>query len=110
YLEHGDERLALPHLATYVRATPEHVVIRMHYAELLFHLQLFNEARDQFEKFIDLAQDCSDISASFLIEVHSKLMDIAEAADDEYAECLHRGIGLYLLACERSHLADPEGT
>src|SRR5438552_18258360 len=73
YLEHGDERLALPHLATYVREAPEHVLIRMHYAELLFRLQQFQEAREQFEKFIDLAQDCSDITPSCLIEVHSKL-------------------------------------
>jgi tetratricopeptide (TPR) repeat protein len=109
YLEQGDERLALPHLATYVRAVPEHALIRVHYAEILFRLQLFQESRAQFEEFIALVQDRADVSPALLIEVHSKLMDIADATDDDYAERLHRGIGLYLLACERLRLANPDG-
>jgi hypothetical protein len=35
-------------------------------------------------------------------------MEIAEAEGDEYAEHLHRGIGLYLLARERAELPEIE--
>src|SRR5262249_30873441 len=40
---------------------------------------------------------------------HSRLMEIAEQSEDEYNEHLHRGIGLFLLARERSTLPEPEG-
>jgi hypothetical protein len=37
-------------------------------------------------------------------------MEIAEGDEDEYAEHLHRGIGLYLLARQRARLPEAEGT
>jgi hypothetical protein len=36
-------------------------------------------------------------------------MEIAEATDDGYSEHLNRGIGLYLLARQRTTLPDPDG-
>jgi tetratricopeptide (TPR) repeat protein len=109
YLEEGVERNAVPHLAIYMRAVPEHVAVRVHYAEILFHLQMFQESRTQFEQCIAHAQDRVEIAPTLHIEIHSKLMEIAEILEDDYAEHLERGIGLYLLAGERSRLADPDG-
>jgi tetratricopeptide (TPR) repeat protein len=110
YLELNDERQALPHLASYVRAVPDHLIMRVHYAEILFRLQLFQEARTQFEEFLVLGQDRSETTPTLLIEVHSKLMEIGELTEDEYTERLHRGIGLYLLAGERNRLGEPDAT
>src|SRR5437879_4496763 len=39
YLDLGDEATACPHLARYVAAQPEHLSIRLHYAELLVRLR-----------------------------------------------------------------------
>jgi hypothetical protein len=36
-------------------------------------------------------------------------MEIAEAEGDDYSEHLHRGIGVYYLACERVVLPDLQG-
>jgi hypothetical protein len=109
YMEKGDEKSALPHLATYVQTNPDHVVIRAHYADLLLRMRFVHDARAQFEKCIALAQDQPKTELSFLLRSHSKLMEIAQTADDEYAERLHRGIGLYLLACARSEASDLVG-
>jgi len=52
-------------------------------------------------------QDESELATKHLVHCYSRLMEIAEAEDDEYAEHLNRGIGLYVLACERAHLPNP---
>jgi tetratricopeptide (TPR) repeat protein len=110
YIEQGNERLAVPHLASYIHTVPEHTVIRVHYADILFRMQLWHESQAQFEECVVCLQERGDVAPNLLIEIHSKLMEIAEVLEDEYAERLERGIGLYLLACERSRLADPDGT
>jgi tetratricopeptide (TPR) repeat protein len=107
-VECGDEAGAERHLAQYVAAFPGHHVARLHHAELLLRLQRPKEARAQFERFVADAQDEPELAAKHLVHCHSRLMEIAEADGDEYAEHLHRGIGLYLLACERAGLPDPE--
>src|SRR5262245_40778389 len=97
-LEKGDEAGALPHLAQYLMANPDHLVGRAHYAELLLRLHHDAEARCEFERF---ASDCPGRTAAHqkqLIHCHSRLMEIAEAGNKDYEEHLHRGIGLYLLA------------
>jgi tetratricopeptide (TPR) repeat protein len=109
YLEKGQDALACTHLAAYVKAHPEQLSIRIHLAELLTRLHRFDEARDEFEHYIADAQDQPEERARHLFHCHSRLMDIAEETGDEYGECLHRGIGLYLLACERATLPDPDG-
>lgn len=109
YLEKGDEEGACPHLAQYVAAHPEHLMIRSHLAELLMRLHRYPEARLHFERFIADAQEQGEPATKQLIHSHSRLLEIAEACEDEYAEHLHRGIGLFLLANERSSLPDPSG-
>jgi tetratricopeptide (TPR) repeat protein len=109
HLEKGDEAGAEPHLAKYVAAFPEHCVVRAHYAELLLRLDRSREARTQFERFVADAQDVPELASRHLIHCHSRLMEIAEAGGDEYNAHLHRGIGLYLLACERAGLPDAGG-
>ena len=109
YLEMGDEDGACPHLLKYVTAHPENIIIRNHLAELLLRLHRLAEARVEFERFIADAQEQGDPASKHLIHCHSRLMEIGEEDADEYNEHLHRGIGLFLLARERSALPDPEG-
>jgi tetratricopeptide (TPR) repeat protein len=109
FIAQGKEEEAAPHLARYVRAQPDHFVIRAHYAELLLRLHQPREARTQFERFVADVQDRDDLARQHLIHCHRQLMEIAEGEEDGYAEHLHRGIGLYLLARERERLPDPEG-
>jgi hypothetical protein len=107
-VENGDPAGAARHLAQYLAAFPEHHVVRVHYAGLLLRLHRPQEARVQFERLLDDVQDDTDPAAKHLIHCHRRLMEIAEEEGDDYAEHLHRGIGLYLLACERAGLSDPE--
>jgi tetratricopeptide (TPR) repeat protein len=109
YLEKGDDEAACPHLAHYVKAHPEHLIVRNHFAELLLRLRRFGDARVEFERFVVDAQDQDGPAAQQLVHCHSRLMEIAEADADYYNEHLNRGIGLFLLARERAHLPDPEG-
>lgn len=101
YLEQGNEAAACPHLERYLAACPEHLAVRGHYAELLRKRRQLNEARTQYERFDADAQETGLARHGYLIHCHSRLMQIAEEQQDEYAEHLHRGIGLYHLACER---------
>jgi tetratricopeptide (TPR) repeat protein len=109
YLEKGDDAAACPHLSRYLTAHPEHLVVRGHFAELLLRMQRMKEARAEFERFVADAQDQEDQPAARqLIHCHSRLMEIAEASEDEYNQHLNRGIGLFLLARERAVLPDAE--
>jgi tetratricopeptide (TPR) repeat protein len=108
YLEKKDEPQACCHLGKYVESHPDKALVRARYAELLHRLHRLPEARAQWEQFIVLAQEQGSEAAAQLIPVHSKLMEIGEESQDEYAEHLHRGIGLYLLACKRSTLPQEE--
>jgi tetratricopeptide (TPR) repeat protein len=105
-LEKGNQAGAAPHLAEYVAAFPDHFVVRAHYAELLMRLNRHREAREQFEHFVADVQDVPALASRHLIHCHSRLMEIAEAEGNEYNEHLNRGIGLFLLACERVCLTD----
>ena len=113
HLELGDDEAACPHLGRYVEARPDQIAVRGHYAELLYRLKHKREARDQFERFIVLAQEAGGPAAKSLLHSHSRLMEIAEQQEDAYAEHLHRGIGLLLLARARADLSnesrDPTG-
>jgi tetratricopeptide (TPR) repeat protein len=102
YLEKGQEGEASFHLARYVAACPEQLGVRLHFAELLLRLRRLHEAQHEFERFILDAQEKPGIDHGLIVQCHSKLVQIAEALDDEYGEHLHRGVGLYLLARERA--------
>lgn len=106
YLEKSQDERAGTFLEGYLRLQPDHFVARAHYAELLLRLKQPREARDQFEKFIADIQDNEELASKHLIHCHSRLMEIAEAEEDEYEEHLHRGIGLYFLAWQRSQLGE----
>src|SRR5438067_711414 len=54
--------------------------------------------------FVPEAQDDDALAHQHLVHCHSRLMEIAEGAEDDYGEHLHRGIGLYLLACQSEDL------
>jgi tetratricopeptide (TPR) repeat protein len=98
YLDQGDQARACPQFGLYLQACPQHVIVRAHYAELLLRLNHTGEARTEFQRFAADAQEQSDQYGKQLIHCHSRLMEIAEGEEDGYAEHLHRGIGLFLLA------------
>lgn len=106
HVARGEDAEATRWLARYVEAQPDHHVIRLHYAELLLRLGKKPEGRAQLERFIADVQDRADLADAHLLDCHTRLLQLAEADDDEYGEHLNRGIGLYLLACQRSHLPD----
>ncbi len=109
FLAQGQDERAAPHLADYLEAQPDHLVIRAHYAELLLRLERRGDARKQFERFIAEVQDHEVLARQHLVHCHSRLMEIAEGEEDEYTEHLHRGIGLYLLARQLARQGDTEG-
>jgi tetratricopeptide (TPR) repeat protein len=109
FLEKGDDFAACAEMEKYLQANPTQYLARAYYAELLVRLGRVSQAKTEFESFIAEAQNHMETTASQQIRCHSRLMDIAEAEDDTYAVHLHRGIGLYLLARERSQLDDPAG-
>jgi tetratricopeptide (TPR) repeat protein len=108
YLEAEEPDQACNHLSSYLNYYPAHGAVRVHYAELLMKLERLNEARAEFERFV---ADCPNRDANDLkqlIHCHSRLMEIAEGSGDEYAEHLHRGIGLFLLAKQRLTGGSPD--
>jgi tetratricopeptide (TPR) repeat protein len=107
YLDKGDDDQALPHLALYVAAKPKHWIVRAHYAELLLRLGEDHDAFAQYERFDADVQEHEELAQQELVRCHSRLMEIAERLDDAYGAHLHRGIGLYLLACQ-SEQARPD--
>src|SRR5690349_12907755 len=96
-LDRGDEAGAVPHLRAYVAAHPDALMVRAHLAELLWRQGRADEARGQFERFVEDAQRAAGPARDHLAQGHARLMAIAEAAGDAYREELHRGIGLLLL-------------
>lgn len=100
FLDKGDDEQALPHLAQYVAAKPDHFIVRAHYAELLLRLGEDHGAAAQYERFDADVQEHEELAKQELVRCHSRLMEIAERQGDAYAAHLHRGVGLYLLACQ----------
>jgi predicted Zn-dependent protease len=96
-LDDGDDAAALPYLARYVAAHPEHVTIRAHLAELLLKLKKPDEAREQLERYVADAQAQGEPAAKHLVHCHTRLVEIAVEQGDAYAEHLNRGLGLFRL-------------
>jgi hypothetical protein len=105
-LESGDLSAAAGHLEVHVRRYPDQVVFRAQLADLLARLDRLPEAQAQFEAAAVHAQDGPPVVNKDLVHYHTRLMEIGRERGDEYAEHLHRGIGLYLVA---ARLADREG-
>jgi tetratricopeptide (TPR) repeat protein len=109
-LELGKTEAACIQLGKYVAANAGDIDIRLQYAELLARLHQDREARAQFERCVrDAQEQAGEAAAAHLIHCHSRLMEIAEAAEDSYEEHLNRGIGLYLLARQATGVAEAEG-
>jgi hypothetical protein len=108
-LERGDDAAAVSHLARYVETHPEHVTIRAHYAELLLRQERRAEARRQFERYVRDAQQQGEPACKHLVHVETRLVEIAQAENDSFAEHLHRGIGLLLLARQVSARPEIDG-
>jgi tetratricopeptide (TPR) repeat protein len=108
FLECGDEASACVHLGRYVAAHPEHVQVRAQYAELLLRLHRPNAARTELTRLDADVQELGKGSVGQLITCHTRLLEIAEEQDDDFAAHLHRGIGLYHLARGRAGVADPD--
>jgi len=104
----GDEATACSHLARYVAANPDQLLMRLHLADLLLQLERAVEAGTEYERCIGHAQERDDPGGRNLIHCHTQLMAIAESAEDGYGEHLHRGIGLYHLAVERAMVPAPD--
>jgi hypothetical protein len=108
-LEKGEETAAAEHLAIYLTHHSEHFEVRVHYAELLFRRAQLGLAREEFARSIAQAQERGDQTLRQRLHCHGMLLEIAEIENDQYASHFHRGVGLYLLALERSKLPDPAG-
>jgi tetratricopeptide (TPR) repeat protein len=98
YLARGQDASAADHLEHYLAARPDHATVRGNLAELLLRLDRLDEARAQYERFTADVQDQPRLAAEHLVHCHRRLMEIAQEEGDDYAEHLHRGIGLYRLA------------
>ncbi|HTU22024.1 MAG TPA: tetratricopeptide repeat protein [Gemmataceae bacterium] len=109
YLAQGQEEDAAEQLEQYLRAQPNHYMVRSQYAELLLRLDRLGAARDQLERFEEDLPDHDSQTWQHLVRCHTRLMDIAQRSEDDYALHLHRGIALYWLARQRSELPDGDG-
>jgi tetratricopeptide (TPR) repeat protein len=106
HLALGQQQQSLPHLAAYLKARPDHFLIRWHYAEVLMNTDRPGEALTQLERFVEAAQEHPRIAEEHLVACHTRMMELAERQGDDYREHLHRGIGLYLLAQKRAEPGD----
>jgi tetratricopeptide (TPR) repeat protein len=106
HLALGQDEQAAVQLERYLQAQPDHFLVRSQYAELLRRLDRPADARVQLERLEADLQDLDAPAHQHLVRCHSRLMEIAEAAEDEYGLHLHRGIGLYWLARQRAALPD----
>jgi hypothetical protein len=108
-LQAGNEAAACEHLGKYLARHPEHFEARQHYAELLAALDRPEAAQAEFARCVAQAQEHGPTTLARRVQCHARLVELAEADDDQYGRRLHRGIGLYLLAVQRAKLGDPGG-
>jgi len=97
-LERGDDNAAISHMARHLKAHPEKSFVRFTFAELLFRHDRIDEAKLEYERFLREAPAGADKNR--LVHAHAQLVAISERNGDNYAEHLHRGIGLYLLTSD----------
>jgi tetratricopeptide (TPR) repeat protein len=100
------ERTAETHIRAYLKAHPDHFLIRWHLAELLMRRSRHREAAVEFHRYLTAAQLRADLGTAALVRCHTRLMEASVALNDEYGERLNRGIGLYLLARQRVEMRD----
>lgn len=108
YLDKGADQTIASHLKRYLELQPDHHTIRAHYAEVLARLKQYAAAREQLERFVVDIQDEDELAGKHLASSHGKLMQIAREEEDDYAEHLNRGIGLFWLACQTASQPEEE--
>lgn len=101
-LAQGNDSIAAIHLKICLELEPGNVIVRQNYADLLLRMNQLEEARDQFNLFVKDTQQFGEQANRHMIHAHSRLMAISEQLGDAYEEHLNRGIGLYLLALEKT--------
>jgi len=99
-LDRCEENRACAYLLLYVAAHPEHLAVRLQFAELLQRLHRVSEAQAEYRACVGEAQERRE-AAEQEIHCHSRLMQLAQETESDYDEHLHRGIGLYLVARQR---------
>jgi tetratricopeptide (TPR) repeat protein len=109
FLEKGEDEAAQTHLAEYVHAHPQDLGMRLRHAELLLRMKHLCEARTELEHVVADALNLAEPPTHPLIHCQTRLMEIAEAEGDEYGIHLHRGIGVYFIACQRGRMEDATG-
>lgn len=97
-VENGDVTGAAGHLHHHLKTHPEQIMIRAYLAEILLQTKQYPDAQYHFERFIAEAQESDGSTRKHVLHCHTRLMEIAQARNDGYAEHLNRGIGLVLLA------------
>jgi thioredoxin-like negative regulator of GroEL len=105
-LERGDGAGAAVHLEAYVCRHPDQLMFRAQLAELLVRAGRDAPAKAHYERFVADAQRATGAPRNHLVTAHTRLMEIAQRADDRFAEAFHRGVGLLLLSKEQEKLAD----
>lgn len=96
-VDRGEIAPAIPHLQAHLKRYPDAPMIRAYLAELLLKVGHGGEAKVQYERFISEASHGDTLSKQHLVHAHTKLMEIAAEADDDFREHLHRGIALLLI-------------
>ncbi|MBI3407106.1 MAG: hypothetical protein HY040_01955 [Planctomycetes bacterium] len=109
FVTKGDDAAACYHLGVFLESNPEHRNARLYHAELLLKLKRFTDSRWEFDQAIAEAQEDRFLDRQHLLHCHARLLEMAEALQDDYREHLHRGISFFLLAQERLAAGDPEG-
>jgi predicted Zn-dependent protease len=97
-LDRGDQKDAVRHMQTYVSLHPTAVMPRAHLADMLVRQGQPAEAKKHYEQFLVDTETSTGAPAKHRVHCHTRLMRIAEDADDVYGEHLNRGIGLLLAA------------
>ena len=106
-LDRGDDAAAVPHLERHVGQHPDQVLFRAQLAELLARLDRLPEAQAHYEAALAHAQAGPPAARKQLVRYHTRLMEIAKQRSDGYAEHLHRGVGLFLVAERLGDDGDP---
>ena len=102
-LEADDEPGAVPHLRAHLAAYPDAVMIRAYLGELLMKLGKTAEAEAELNRVIAESPVDAGAMTKPLVHCHTRLMELAQSADDSFTEELHRGIGLLRLVQQWSN-------
>lgn len=91
-----DDAAAAPHLADYLRHRPDAHPTRFQLAELLYRQGDLERAEAEFDRLLRDTPEAGP-AREWRAQCHARLATLAEARGDDYAEQLHRGVGLVRL-------------